>query len=63
LGILESSSFETNQMKDKLQAHYKRRIRKLLKSHMNAKNIIQVINTFAIPVLRYSGFEMLGHSY
>ena len=55
LGILESSSFKTNQMKDKLQTEYKRRIRKLLKSHLNAKNIIQAINTFAIPVLCYSG--------
>jgi len=45
LGVLESNSFNTTQMKDKLQAEYKRRIRKPLKSHLNVKNIIQAIYT------------------
>ena len=40
-------------MKIKVTAEYKRRLRLILKSKLNAKNKIQAINTWAVVQLRY----------
>ena len=34
---------------------YKRRIRKLLRTKLTSRNLILAINTYAVPLLRYSG--------
>ena len=41
-------------MKAKIGKEYKRRIKLVLKSEMNARNNIAAINTLAVPVILYS---------
>ena len=40
-------------MKIKVTGEYKRRLRLILKSKLNGKNMIQTINTWAVTLLRY----------
>ena len=42
-------------MKDKIQKEYPRRIRKLLDTKLSSRNLIKGINTWAVPLVRYSG--------
>ena len=42
-----------HEMKIKVTADYKRRLRLILKSKFNGKNKIQTINTWAVALLRY----------
>ena len=41
-------------MKDKVMKEYKRRVRKILETKLNAGNLIKGINTWAVSLLRYS---------
>ena len=41
-------------MKEIVTKEYKRRVRKVLETKLSGGNIIKAINTWAIPVLRYS---------
>ena len=41
-------------MKRKVEKEYKRRIKLVLKSELNARNKIEAINTLAVPVVTYS---------
>jgi hypothetical protein len=54
LGVLEKEKVEKEKMKELVKKEYKDRVRKLLKSSLNAKNLFQAINTYAVPVVRYS---------
>ena len=42
-------------MKDTIQKEYLRRTRKLLKTKLSCRNLIKGINTWAVPLARYSG--------
>ena len=42
-------------MKNKIQKEYLRRTRKLLETKVNSRNLIKGINTWAVPLVRYSG--------
>ena len=42
-------------MKEKIQKEYLRRTRKLLETKLNSRNLIKGINTWAVPLVRYSG--------
>jgi len=42
-------------MKEKLTADYKQRLRKILRSHLSGRNIIQAINSYTVLVMRYAG--------
>ena len=42
-------------MKDKIQKEYPRRTRKLLETKLFCRNLIKGINTWAVPLVRYSG--------
>ena len=42
-------------MKDKIQKEYLRRTRKLLETKRSSRNLIKGINTWAVPLVRYSG--------
>ena len=53
LGILELGKINEHEMKIKITAEYKRRLRLILKSKLNGKNKIQAINTWAVALLRY----------
>jgi hypothetical protein len=54
LGILERERVQKEKMKEVVKKEYKERVRKLLRSYLNARNLIQSINTYAVPVIRYS---------
>ena len=42
-------------MKAKIQKEYLRRTRKLLETKLSRRNLIKGINTWAVPLVRYSG--------
>ena len=42
-------------MKDKIRKEYFRRTRKLLETKLSSRNLIKGINTWAVPLYRYSG--------
>ena len=53
LGILELDEIKEHEMKLKVTAEYKRRLRLILKSKLNDKNKTQAINTWTVALLRY----------
>ena len=55
LGILEADTIKQVEMKTKIQKEYLRRTRKLLKKKHLSRNLIKGINTWAVPLIRYSG--------
>ena len=59
LGILELDEIKEHEIKIKVTAEYKRRLRLILKSKLNGKNKIQAINTWAVALLRY-GAEIIN---
>ena len=54
LGILEADTIKQVEMKNKIQKEYLR-TRKLLETKLSSRNLIKVINTWAVPLVRYSG--------
>ncbi|KAI5732287.1 hypothetical protein M8J77_024348 [Diaphorina citri] len=54
LGIEESNEIKCEKMKKLIEKEYKRRLRMILSSELNARNKIQALNTLAVPVLQYS---------
>ena len=54
LGVLQADEVQEKEMKEKVGSEYKRRVRKILETKLNGGNVIKGINTWAIPVLRYS---------
>ena len=55
LGVLEVDTIKQVQMKYKIQKEYPRRTRKLLETQLSCINLIKGINTWAVPLVRYSG--------
>ena len=55
LGILEADTIKQVEMKDKIQKEYPRRTRKLLETKLSSRNLIKGINTWAVPLVIYSG--------
>ena len=54
LGILEVDTIKQVEMKDKIQKEYLRRSRELLETKHSSRNLIKGINTWAVPLVRYS---------
>ena len=54
LGILEADTIKQAETKEKIQKEYLRRTRKLLETKLNSRNLIKGINTWAVPLVRYS---------
>jgi len=56
LGVHESDGVKHDGfvMKTQLITTYRQRIRKTLHSHLNNKNVIQAMNIYAVPLVRYS---------
>ena len=50
----EEEGVQQHKMKVKIRKEYKRRIKLVLKSELNARNKIAAINTLAVPVILYS---------
>ena len=55
LGILEADTIKQVQMKDTIRKEYLRRTRKLLETKLSGRNLIKGINTWTVPLVRYSG--------
>ena len=55
LGILGADTIKQAQMKEKIQKEYLRRTRKLLEKKIWSKKLIKGRNTWAVPLVRYSG--------
>ena len=55
LGILEADTIKQLEMKNKIQKEYLWRTRKLLETKLSCKNLIKGIDTWALPLVRYSG--------
>ena len=55
LGILEADTIKQVQMKDMIRKEYLRRTRKLLEIKLSSRNLIKGVNTWAVPLVRYSG--------
>ena len=53
LGIEDKDGIQHRKMKERLQQEYRRRLRMIMKSELNAKNKITAIGALAVPVLRY----------
>ena len=54
-GIFEADTIKQVQMKDTIRKEYLRRTRKLLETKLSSRNFIKGINTWALPLVRYSG--------
>ena len=54
LGMEEGDGVQHYKMKVKIRKEYRRRIKLVLKSELNARNKIAAINTLAVPVILYS---------
>ena len=54
LGMEEGEGVQHHQMKFKIKKEYKRQIKLVLNSELNARNRIAAINTLAVPVVLYS---------
>ena len=55
LEILEADNIKQTEMKGKVKKEYLRRTRKLLETKLNSRNLIKGINTWAVPIMKYSG--------
>ena len=53
LGVLEVDDIKRSEMRDVIKKGYLRRLRKMLKSKLNGGNIIKVINSKAVSLVRY----------
>ena len=54
LGILEFDKVMCDEMKRKVKEVYQKRVKLLMKTHLNGKNQFQALNTCTISVIRYS---------
>ena len=54
LGILEANTAKQVEMKEKSKKKYLRGTRNLLESKLWSRNLIKGINTWAVPLVRYS---------
>ena len=54
LGILETDTIKQVEMREKIQKEYLRKTRKLLETKLSSRNLIKGINTWAVPLVRYS---------
>eukprot|EP00112_Aurelia_sp_Birch-Aquarium-sp1_P003300 Seg1367.7 transcript_id=Seg1367.7/GoldUCD/mRNA.D3Y31 product="Retrovirus-related Pol polyprotein from type-1 retrotransposable element R2" pseudo=true protein_id=Seg1367.7/GoldUCD/D3Y31 len=54
LGVLKVDQVLHGEMKERIRALYYDRLKKLLKSKLNAGNLIKAINTWAVASVRYS---------
>ena len=55
LGVQEGAQIMHEEMKQKIKKEYVSRVRAVLKSKLDGGNTVTAINTWAVPVIRYSG--------
>ena len=54
LGIIEGEEIKHQEMKEKIKKEYIKRLKAILKSKLNSGNTVKAINSWAVPVIRYS---------
>ena len=54
LGVLESNNIKHNDMKGLTTEKFKKKLKQVLKTELNAKNIMIAINEYVTPVLTYT---------
>ena len=54
LGMLQADDIKHKKVKKKTLSEYNKRVRKILKSKLNGSNIIKALNSWAVPVVRYT---------
>jgi hypothetical protein len=54
LGVLEAEKIKMEEMKNKVRKEYQQRVKKLMKSRLNAGNLIKAMNTWAVAAVRYT---------
>ena len=54
LGMLETENIKNTEMKEQVTSEYKKRLKNILKSELNARNLTKAINTWAVSIFRYS---------
>ena len=54
LSVDESDGIQHNKMKEKVRKGYNRRVRLILRTEFNGRNIKEAINSLAVPVVHYS---------
>ena len=52
---MDADTIKQVEMKDNIQKEYLGRTRKLLETKLSGRNLIKGINSWAVPVVRYSG--------
>ena len=55
LGHIGGLHHQTSEMKDMIRKENLRRTRKLLETKLSSRNLIEGINTWTVPLVRYSG--------
>ena len=55
MGILEADTIKQVEMKEKTKKEYIRRTKKLLETKLYCRNLVKGINTWAVPLVGYSG--------
>ena len=53
LGILESDMIKNSEMKEKIKKEYFRRVKLILKSKLNAGNVVMAVNSRAVSLVGY----------
>ena len=53
LGVQESGTIKTPDIKERVSRAHNRRVRKVLERNLNGQNIIKAINTWAVSIVRY----------
>ena len=54
LGIIEGDEIKHQEMKENIRKEYLKRVRAILKSKLNSGNAVKAINSWAVPIIRYS---------
>ena len=54
LDILEADTIKQVEMKEKIRKEYLRRTRKLLETKLSSRNLIKGMNTWVVPLVRFS---------
>ena len=54
LGVLESDTIMKAEMKSTISKEYFRRVRKVLETRLNSRNLMKGINTWTVSLMRYS---------
>ena len=54
LAIIQADQIQCTEMKEKVKTEYLRKVRKVLDTKLNGRNIIKGLNIWAVSLLRYS---------